>query len=112
MKARTVCVRNGHRHEINVPGDPSAEVPCPDCGSRLAADLDAYRVEEPAYADISRYALEPHEPTTDAYPYRCADCSRPIERYSRFPGDRCIACHERVAVPVETAEQLAAMWRN
>ena len=34
------CIRNDHRHEVEVPDDPSHELPCPDCGSRLAVDLD------------------------------------------------------------------------
>ena len=37
----TACIRYGHRHIVTIPDDPSTEIPCPDCGSRLAVVIEA-----------------------------------------------------------------------
>jgi hypothetical protein len=50
------------------------------------------------------------EPTSPEYPTRCPDCGRAVERYSVFPGGRCIDDHAARTAPVTDARELARMW--
>ncbi|HEY7822676.1 MAG TPA: hypothetical protein VIG24_07590 [Acidimicrobiia bacterium] len=59
---------------------------------------------------MSAYTLDASAPTNDAYPTRCPDCDRPVERLSVFPAGRCIDCHAAITPPVTDARELVRIW--